>query len=116
MGRVEVLARWFPPENVYDSSLDAGRSRLQAQRTAAEHMVVHLAGIAFDVVMFRGSFDDVEVFAWDDDVGGVGATGPFLAIGAVAEGCGHGFAGILVLDGRAHAGAFCHCGDEGGIS
>ena len=73
-------------------------------------MVIDLAGIAFDLVAFGAAFDDFEVFARDDDVGGVGATGPFLAVGAVAEGCHHGFAGVFVLNGGAHAGAFCHCG------
>lgn len=78
--------------------------------TAAEPVVVHLARIALDVVVLRAAFGDVEGFARDHDVGGVGATGPLLAVGAVAEGGGHGFAGELILDSRAHAGAFGHFG------
>lgn len=73
-------------------------------------MIVHLAGIAFDVIMFGTAFDDLETFARDYDIGGVGATGPFLAIGAVTQGCHHGFAGVFVLDGGAHAGTLCHLG------
>ena len=76
--------------------------------TAAEPMVVHFAGVAFDVVVFGAAFDDFETCAWDDDVGGVGAAGPFLAVGAVAEGRHHGFARVFVLDGGAHTGAFSH--------
>ena len=81
--------------------------------TAAEPMVVHLAGIAFDVVVLGTAFDDLELFAGDDDVGGVGAAGPLLAVGAVAEGRGHGFAAEFVLDGGAHAGTFDHFGQTG---
>ena len=73
-------------------------------------MIVHLAGVAFDVVMFRRSLDDLEILTRDHDVGGVGAAGPFLAVGAVAEGGDRGFAGEFVLDGGAEAGAFRrHC-------
>ena len=32
------------------------------------------------------ALEDFEVGAWYHDVGGVGAAGPFLAVGAVAEG------------------------------
>ena len=78
------------------------------ERTTAEPVIVHLARVAFDVVMLRRSLDDFEILARDHDVGGVGATRPFLAVGAVAEGGDHGFAGVLVLDGGAHAGAFRH--------
>ncbi len=73
-------------------------------------MVIHLARITLDVVMLGRSFDDFEIFARDHDIGGVCATGPFLAVGAVAEGCDHGFASVFILDGRAHAGAFGHDG------
>ena len=73
-------------------------------------MIVHLARIAFDVVMFRRSLDDLEIRTRDHDVGGVGAAGPFLAVGAVAEGSDHRFAGEFVLDGGAQAGTFRHCG------
>lgn len=86
--------------------------------TAAEPVVVHLARIALDAVVFRSAFGDAEVFARDHHVGGVGAAGPFLAVGAVAEGRDHGLAGVFVRDGGAHAGAFCHVGRDvqgGGI-
>lgn len=73
-------------------------------------MVVDLARVAFDLVALGRAFDDFEVLARDHDVGGVGAAGPFLAVGAVAEGRDHGFAGVFVLDCGAHAGAFCHFG------
>ena len=76
-------------------------------------MVVHLAGIAFDVVVLGAAFGEMEDLARDHDVGGVGAPGPFLAVGAVAEGGGHGFAGEFILDGGAHAGAFGHFGGNG---
>ena len=71
-------------------------------------MVVHLARFAFDVVILGRSLDDFEILARDHDVGGVGAAGPFLAVGAVAEGGDHGFAGVFVFDGGAQAGAFRH--------
>ncbi len=73
-------------------------------------MIVHLSGVAFDVVVFGSAFDDFEVFARDHDVGGVGAAGPFLAVGAVAQGRDHGVAGVFVFDGGTHAGAFGHFG------
>ncbi len=78
------------------------------EHTAAEPMVVHLAAVAFDVVILRAALCDFEIFARDDEVGGVGAPGPFLAVGAVAEGSDHGLAGIFVGDFAAHAGAFSH--------
>ena len=71
-------------------------------------MIVHLARIAFDIIILRRSLDDFEILARDHDIGGVGAAGPFLAVGAVAEGRDHGFTGVFVLDGRAQAGAFSH--------
>lgn len=79
------------------------------KRTTAEPVIVHLARIAFDVVILRRSLDDLEVLARDHDVGGVGAAGPFLAVGAVAEGGDHGFAGEFVLNGGAQTGTFRHC-------
>ena len=47
-------------------------------------MVIHFPAVAFDVVVFWRAFGDAEVFARDDYVRGVGAAGPFLAVGAVA--------------------------------
>lgn len=47
-------------------------------------MIVHLSAITLDVIMFGTALADFKVLARDDDVGGVGATGPFLAVGAVA--------------------------------
>ena len=79
-----------------------------SRRTTAEPVIVHLARIAFDIVMLRRSLDDFEILARDHDVGGIGPAGPFLAVGAVAEGGDHGFDGILVLDGGAQAGTFRH--------
>ena len=79
-------------------------------RTTAEPMVVHLAGVALDGEVLGGALEQAEGLGRDHDVGGVGAAGPFLAVGAVAEGRGGGFARELVLDGRAHAGAFGHGG------
>lgn len=67
--------------------------------TTTEPMIVHLSRIAFDAVVFRTAFDDFERVPGDDDVGGVGAAGPFLAVGAVAEGRDHGLTGIFILDG-----------------
>lgn len=71
-------------------------------------MIVHVARITFDFAVLRTAFDDLEIFAQDTDVGAVSATGPFLAVGAVAQGREHGLAGILVLDGGTQAGTFCH--------
>ena len=67
--------------------------------TTAEPVVVHFARIAFDVVVLGGAFGDFENLARDHDVGSVSATGPFLAVGAVAEAGDHGFAGVFVLHG-----------------
>ena len=50
-------------------------------------MVVHFAGIGLDVVVFGATFDNLEIFARNNHVGSVGATGPFLTVGAMAEGC-----------------------------
>jgi hypothetical protein len=48
---------------------------------------VDLARVAFGIVVFRRALCDFETCVGDDDVGGVGGAGPFLAVGAVAEGC-----------------------------
>ncbi len=55
-------------------------------------MLVDLARVADGVVGLGGALCDVEGGAGDDDVGGVGGAGPFLAVGAVAEGGCCGFA------------------------
>ena len=91
---------------------DKGKKGKQGERehTTAEPMVIHLAGIALDVIMLRGALGDLEGVAGDDNVGGVGAAGPFLAVGAVAEGRDGGLARVFILDGGAHAGAFGHGG------
>lgn len=71
-------------------------------------MIVHLPTITFDIVVFRTPPRDFEFLARHDYVGGVGASGPFLAVGAVAE-CGdHGGAAVGVVDGAAEAGSCCH--------
>lgn len=75
-------------------------------------MVVHLARVALDAVVFGTALGHVEVLARDDDVGGEGAAGPLLAVGAVAEGRDHGLAAVFVRDGGAHAGAFGHGGQK----
>lgn len=51
-------------------------------------MLVDLAAVTLDVPGLGGAVGDFEVCAGDDGVGGVGCSGPFLAVGAVAEGCG----------------------------
>ena len=84
------------------------RGKTLLKRTTAEPVIVHLARIAFDIVILRRSLDDFEILARNHDIGGVGAAGPFLAVGAVAEGGDHGFAGVFVLDGGAQTGAFGH--------
>lgn len=50
-------------------------------------MVIDFARIPRRLVALGGilTLGDAEVGAGDHDVGGVGATGPFLAVGAVAE-------------------------------
>ena len=70
-----------------------------ARHATAEIVIVHLARIALDVVVFGRAFEDFEIVAGDHYVGGVGATGPFLAVGAVAEGCQHGLGREFVLNG-----------------
>ena len=55
-------------------------------------MLVDLSGSTSGIVVFGLALGDVEAFAGDHDVGGVGCTGPFLAVGAVAEGCYFWFA------------------------
>lgn len=71
-------------------------------------MIVQLPRIPLEREMFRCPLGDFEPRARDHDVGGVGAGAPFLAVGAVAQGCGHGVAGVGVGDGAAHAGAGGH--------
>ena len=55
-------------------------------------MLVDFSGSTDGIVVLGLALCDVEAFARDDDVGGVGCTGPFLAVGAVAEGCYFWFA------------------------
>ena len=50
-------------------------------------MLVDFSRSTDGIVVFRLALCDIEAFAGDDDVGGVGCAGPFLAVGAVAEGC-----------------------------
>ena len=50
-------------------------------------MFVDLARVALGIVVLRRALCNLEASAGDDDVGGVGGAGPFLAVGAVAEGC-----------------------------
>ena len=64
--------------------------------------------------MLRRAFGDFEGFRRDDKVGGVSAAGPLLAVGAVAESCDAGLAGVFILNGGAHAGTFGHDGRFGG--
>ena len=47
-------------------------------------MIIHLSAITLDIKILRFSGSDFEVFAGDNDVGGAGAAGPFLAVEAVA--------------------------------
>lgn len=55
-------------------------------------MLVDFPGGTSGIVVFGLALRDVEAFAWDNDIGGVGCTSPFLAVGAVAEGCHFWFA------------------------
>ena len=55
-------------------------------------MLVDFSGSTDGIVVLGLALCDVEAFARDDDVGGVGCAGPFLAVGAVAEGCHFWFA------------------------
>lgn len=50
-------------------------------------MLVDLARGTHGIVVFGLALCDVETFAGDNDVGGVGCASPFLAVCAVAEGC-----------------------------
>lgn len=76
--------------------------------TTTKPIILHLPRIPLELVILRTPLEDLEGVAWDDDVGRVGATGPFLAVGAVAEGRDCGLGCEFVFDGRTHAGAFCH--------
>jgi hypothetical protein len=58
----------------------------------AEPMLVDLSRSTGGIVVFGFALGDVEAFAGDDYVGGVGSAGPFLAVGAVAESCDFWFA------------------------
>ena len=71
-------------------------------------MIVHLAAVAFDVVMFRRALGDLEILAWDHDVGRVGAAAPFLAVDAVTKSRHLRFAYKVVGNGTAEAGALSH--------
>ena len=55
-------------------------------------MLVDFSRSTDGIVVFGLALCDVEAFAGDDDVGSVGCAGPFLAVGAVAEGCYFWFA------------------------
>lgn len=71
-----------------------------AAAVAAEPVFVDLARVALGVVGFGGALGHFEGLARHDYVGGVGCAGPFLAVGAVAEGGGFGLAyGGLVQGG-----------------
>lgn len=48
-------------------------------------MLVDLARVSLDVPCLRRALGDLELVARDDGVGGVWASSPFLAVGAVAE-------------------------------
>lgn len=64
--------------------------QLSVQRrttVGTEPVFVDLARVTFGIVVFGRALCDFEASARDDDVGGVGGAGPFLAIGAVTEGC-----------------------------
>jgi hypothetical protein len=93
-------------------------------------MLVDFSGSTDGIVVFGFALGDVEAFAGDDYIGGVGCAGPLLAVGAMAEGCYFWFAlgrwgseggcgrggemvyGVFVVDFATHATAFCHyeCG------
>lgn len=71
-------------------------------------MFIYFPTRAYSVVVFRRALCDGERRARDDDVGGICCSCPFLAVGAVAEGCDGRVAGVFVVDLAAHAGTFCH--------
>ena len=58
--------------------------------TTTKPMIIHLPTIAFDVIILRFPFCDLKGFPGNDDVGGTGPAGPFLAVGAVASVSGVG--------------------------
>lgn len=55
-------------------------------------MLVDLSRSTSGIVVFGLALCDIEAFAGDYDVGGVGCASPLLAVGAVAEGCYFRFA------------------------
>ena len=57
-----------------------GMGRERGRLTTAEEMHVLLPRVARRGPLFWRTLCDFEVFARDDDVGGVGCAGPFLAI------------------------------------
>ncbi len=54
-------------------------------------MFVHLSRVADCIVGLGAARGDLKSGPWDNDVGSVGTTGPFLTVGAVAESCYCGF-------------------------
>lgn len=63
-----------------------------ATAVGAEVVLVDLARVANNVVAFGRACSDGEGVTWDNGVGGEGAAGLFLAVGAVAEGGGRNWA------------------------
>lgn len=61
---------------------------LGVQRRAAlstEEVLVDLPRISFDIPGFRRARGDLKVGSWNDSIGSIGSTGPFLTICAMAE-------------------------------
>lgn len=94
------LDRMIAGTTIQCAALDASRIRHQLQlgvqaRSAigAEEMLVNLPGCTHRVVRLYvvRALGDLERGARYHDVGGVAGAGPFLAVGAVAEGGGQGF-------------------------
>lgn len=59
----------------------------RAATISAEEVIVQFSAVALYGVFLRCSLREGEGGTGDHDVGGVCCTGPFLTVGAVAEGC-----------------------------
>jgi hypothetical protein len=60
--------------------------RIQAAAAGGtEPMFVYFSGLPYGVIIFGRALGNFEVGTWDDYVGGIGCTGPLLAVGAWRE-------------------------------
>lgn len=95
-------------EEKRDKMRNGRKKKEPAKRTPTKPMLIHLPRIPLDLETLRTPLDDFKRLPRHDDVGRVGAAGPFLTVGAVAEGRDGGVARVGVFDCGAEAGAFCH--------